>query len=75
LISFTIRICVPGHGQKGTKQTHLLAHSCEAQGEKILRDKERKLTKHFSVSRLTVHHSEFADKEFFSIVVRDKKSL
>lgn len=63
------------HGQKGSKQTHLLARSCKAQGQKLLRDNERKLTKHVSVGWLAVHHPEFADKELFLIVVRDKKSL
>lgn len=63
------------HSQKGTKQTHLLARSCKAQGHKLLRDKERKLTKHVSVGWLTVHHPEFANQDLFLIVVRDKKSL
>lgn len=63
------------HSQKGTKQTHLLARSCKAQGQKLLRDKERKLTKHVSVGWLVVHHPDFTDKELFMIVVRDKKSL
>lgn len=63
------------HTQKGTKQTHLLARSCKVQGHKLLRDKERKLTKHVSVGWLRVHHPEFPNQELFLVVVRDKKSL
>ncbi|MBC3785008.1 hypothetical protein [Spirosoma utsteinense] len=61
------------HAQKGTKQTHLLARSCVAQGRKLLRDKERKMTKHVSVGWLGVHHPEFMDTQLFLVVVRDRK--
>lgn len=37
------------HALKGTEPTHLLVRSCSVQGRKLLRDKERKLTKHVSV--------------------------
>lgn len=63
------------HDQKGTKQTHLLGRSCKAQGQKLLRDKERKLTKHVSVGWLAVYHPEFAHRELFLVVVRDKRGL
>jgi hypothetical protein len=62
------------HAQKGTKQTHLLARSCVAQGHKFLRDKERKLTKHVSVGWLAVQHPDFCQSELFLVVVRDKKN-
>ncbi len=61
------------HAQKGTKQTHLLARSCVAQGRKLLRDKERKVTKHVSVGWLAVTHPEFAHQPLFLVVVRDRK--
>lgn len=61
------------HAQKGTKQTHLLARSCVAQGRKLLRDKERKLTKHVSVGWLEVRHPEHDQKALWLLVVRDRK--
>lgn len=63
------------HAQKGTKQTHLLARSCKAQSHKLLRDNQRKLTKHVSVGWLAVHHPEFAHQALFLVVIRDKKGL
>ena len=62
------------HSQKGSKQTHLLARSCKAQGHKLLRDKERKVTKHVSVGWLAVHHPDFVQRELFLVVVRDRKN-
>ncbi|GAB3512055.1 hypothetical protein GCM10027341_52350 [Spirosoma knui] len=59
--------------QKGTKQTHLLARSCVAQGRKLLRDKERKLTKHVSVGWLAVSHPDYAQRPLWLLVVRDRK--
>jgi hypothetical protein len=61
------------HALKGTKQTHLLARSCPAQGHKLLGDKERKLTKHVSVGWTAVVHAEFAQTTLYLLVVRDKK--
>ena len=61
------------HSQKGTKQTHLLARSCPAQGHKLLRDKERKVTKHVSVGWLAVYHPDFTQKELYLVVVRDRR--
>jgi len=61
------------HAEKGSKQTHLLARSCPAQGHKLLRDKERKLTKHVSVGWTAVVHAEFAHTTLYLLVVRDKK--
>lgn len=61
------------HLGKGTKQTHLLARSCVAQGRKLLRDKERKLTKHVSVGWLAVSHPEHPQTCLWLLVVRDRK--
>lgn len=61
------------HAQKGSKQTHLLARSCAAQGRKLLRDKERKLTKHVSVGWLAVTHPEYRQTPLWLLVVRDRK--
>jgi hypothetical protein len=61
------------HAQKGTKQTHLLARSCPAQGHKLLRDKERKVTKHVSVGWLAVTHPDLAQHPLYLLVVRDRK--
>ena len=61
------------HSQKGTKQTHLLARSCKAQAHKLLRDNERKVTKHVSVGWLAVHHPDFRQMPLWLIVVRDRK--
>ncbi|QKZ14863.1 transposase [Spirosoma sp. KUDC1026] len=63
------------HAEKGTKQTHLLARSCVAQGRKLLRDKERKITKHVSVGWLAVEHPDFKGTTLWLVVVRDKKQL
>nr|WP_229312378.1 transposase [Larkinella punicea] len=62
------------HAQKGTKQTHLLARSCVAQGRKLLRDKERKITKHVSVGWSAVRHPDFPDHPLFLLVVRDRRN-
>ena len=62
------------HRQKGSKQTHLLARSCKGQGHKLLRDKERNITKHVSVGWLAVVHPDFGGRELFLVVVRDKKN-
>lgn len=61
------------HAQKGTKQTHLLARSCQSQGHKLLRDKDRKVTKHVSVGWLAVTHPDFARTTLYLLVVRDRK--
>lgn len=61
------------HAQKGAKQTHLLARSCVAKGRKLLRDKERKITKHVRVGWLPVTHPDFAQQPLFLVVVRDRK--
>lgn len=61
------------HSEKGTKQTHLLARSCGVQGRKLLRDKERKLTKHVSVGWLAVSHPEHKQLPLWLLVVRDRK--
>lgn len=63
------------HALKGTKQTHLLARGCPAQGHKLLWDTERKLTKHVSVGWTAVVHAEFAQTTLYLLVVRDKKHL
>lgn len=60
------------HSQKGSKPTHLLGRSGKAQGHKLLRDKDRKLTKCVSVGWLAVYHPDFAQRELFLLVVRDK---
>ena len=61
------------HAQKGTKQIHQLARSCVAQGRKLLRDKERKVTKHVSVGWLEVVHPEYEQLPLWLLVVRDRK--
>lgn len=63
------------HQQKGTKQTHLLARSFKAQGRKLLRDKQRKITKHVTVAWAPVHHPEFAQHALVLLIVRDRTSL
>lgn len=63
------------HALKGTKQTHLLARSCPAQGHKLLLNKERKLNKHVSVGWTAGVHAGFAQTTLYLLVVRDKKHL
>ncbi len=63
------------HPQKGTKQTHLLARSFKAEGRKILRDKQRQITKHVTVAWAAVYHPDFAQHELVLLIVRDKKGL
>lgn len=62
------------HAEKGSKQTHLLARSFKAVGRKILRDKERKITKHVTIAWTAVTHAEFK-QQLYLIIIRDKKSL
>ncbi|AQG78937.1 transposase [Spirosoma montaniterrae] len=61
------------HGEKGTKQTHLLARSCAPQSRKLLRDKERKITKQVSVGWLAVRHAEHELLPLWLLVVRDRR--
>lgn len=63
------------HSEKGSKQTHLLARSFKAQGQKLLRDKERKITKHVTVAWTAVSHPDYSQYELYLLIVRDKKNL
>ncbi|MGM9509421.1 transposase [Larkinella sp. GY13] len=62
------------HPQKGTRQTHLLARSCRPEGRKLLRDKERKTTKHVTVGWTLVTHPDFESTPLYLLVVRDRKN-
>lgn len=62
------------HEQKGQKQTHLLARSFKARSGKVLRDQERKISKHVTVAWALVFHPEFVHRKLCLLIVRDKKS-
>lgn len=56
------------HPEKGTKQTHLLARSFKAVGRKILRDNQRKISKHVTIAYTQVTHVDFKDKPMWIII-------
>jgi hypothetical protein len=62
------------HQNGQSKKTHLVARSYKGQGSKLVRDKERKLTKRISIAFAPVRHPEYPDHQLFMVIVRDKNN-
>jgi hypothetical protein len=57
------------------KKTHLIARSYKGKHYKILRDKQRKKTKHVSIAWAPVRHPELPDSQLFLVIIRDKNNF
>jgi hypothetical protein len=63
------------HAHKGQKKTHLLARSFKAQYGRIVKDKERKKTKHINIASAPVQHPDYPDQTLSLLIVRDKNNF
>ncbi len=59
------------HEEKGRKKCHLLARSFKGKERKIIQDKERKITRHISISFAKVSRQEIENQDYTLIIIRD----
>ena len=59
------------HEEKGRKLTHLLARSFKAKARAVVRDKERKTTRHVSIAWAKVTRQEIDNQDYTLLIIRD----
>lgn len=62
------------NGKGEAKKPHLIARSHKGRHGRIVWDKERKKSKHVTVSWVPVRHPELPDEQLYMVVARDKNN-